>query len=115
MIHLLLQWNKVLRSRWFAPTLHILLFAITWITVFVQSESLLDGPARWGFTLLLILDFPISLVAYSAIWDNRLVYALSLWGILGTAWWYFVARWINGNSGKFEGSEPGEQPDERRG
>jgi hypothetical protein len=87
--------SKFLGSKWFPPTLHIVLFAITWLTDLAQSQPLLDGPARWGFALLFIADFPISLVAFSAMWDGRLVYALMLWGILGTVWWYFLGLWIH--------------------
>jgi hypothetical protein len=86
--------GSFMRSRWFAPTLHILLFAITWLLDLAQSQPLLDGPARFGFAVLFITDFPISLVAFSALWEGKLVYALLLWGILGTVWWYFAGIWI---------------------
>jgi hypothetical protein len=89
-MHLLLQRNKFLRSQWLAPTLHMLLFAITWLTAFAQAQPLLDGPASWGFFILSIIDFPISMVAFSKMWDGKMVYGLSLWGILGTVWWYFL-------------------------
>lgn len=94
-MHLLLGSKKFLRSRWFAPTLHILLFAITWLTDLAQSQPLLDGPARLGFAFLFIADFPISLVAFSAMWDGKLFYGLSLWGVLGTVWWYLLGVWIH--------------------
>jgi len=35
-------------------------------------------------------------VAFSALWDGRLVYGLVLWGTLGTAWWYLLGRLICG-------------------
>lgn len=89
-MHLLPQSRRFLRSEWLAPTLHIVVFAATWLTNLVQKEPLLDGPARWGFNLLFFADFPISVVAYSKMWDGRLFYGLSLWGVLGTAWWYFL-------------------------
>ena len=89
-MHLLPKSNKVLRSRWLAPTLHMFLFAITWLTAFAQARSVLEGPARFGFAILFIVDFPISVVASSKMWDGRLVYGLSLWGVLGTVWWYFL-------------------------
>jgi hypothetical protein len=76
--------KRFLRSRWFLPTLHIVLFGITWVTALVQSQALLDGAARWGFGLLFVADFPISLVAFSWMWDGRTAEALSFWGILGT-------------------------------
>jgi hypothetical protein len=98
--HLLLQPKKLLRLWWFPPTLHILLFAMTWLLSLVQASPLLDGPARWGFAALFIADFPISLVAFSKMWDGKLVYALSLWGIVGTAWWSFLGLWLNARSAK---------------
>lgn len=82
--------NKLLTWWWLAPTLHAVLFVTTWLTACVQAQSVLEGPARFGFAILFIVDFPISLVAFSKMWDGRLVYGLSLWSILGTAWWYFL-------------------------
>jgi hypothetical protein len=58
-------------------------------------QPLLDGPARWGFAILFIADFPISLVAFSAMWDERLILGLSLWGALGTAWWCVLGWWLD--------------------
>jgi len=93
-MRLLLGLRKSLRSRWLAPTLHIFLFATTWLTYVAQKEPLLDGPASWGFDLLFIADFPVALVAFSKLWDGHTTYALSLWGILGTASWYLLGVWI---------------------
>jgi len=93
-MHVPLGYKKLLHSRWFAPTLHILLFAITWLTDLAQSQPLLDGPARLGFAVLFICDFPISLVAFSAMWDGKLAFGLLLWGVLGSVWWYFLGLWI---------------------
>jgi len=90
-MHLLLRSK---RSLWFAPTLHILLFATTWLADLAQSQPLLEGVSRWGFALLFVADFPISLVAFSWLWDGRRVEALSFWGIFGTAWWYLIGLWI---------------------
>jgi|ERR1700756_3780633 hypothetical protein len=89
-MHSLQESKRFLRSEWLAPILHIGLFAITWLTYFVQNQPLFDGPSRWGFNVLFIVDLPISLVAFSKLWDGQLRYALSLWCILGTAWWYFL-------------------------
>ncbi|HEY1462207.1 MAG TPA: hypothetical protein VGF44_02175 [Terriglobales bacterium] len=81
------------RMVWF-PAVHVLLFAVTWGVAFTQSQPILDGPARWGFAILFIADFPISLVAFSTMWGEKLVWGLSLWGVLGTAWWCFIGLWI---------------------
>jgi len=90
--------QKVIRSsvqsRWFAPVLHAVLFGLTWLTAFVQPQPILDGPARWGFIVLFFGDFPVSVIGFSAIWDHKLVFGLLLWGIVGTAWWYFLGVWF---------------------
>ena len=86
--------KALLRSRWLPPVIHALLFAMTWLTNLAQSQPLLDGPSRWGFGILFVADFPISLVAFSWMWDGRIAEALSFWGILGTAWWYLLGVWI---------------------
>jgi hypothetical protein len=84
------ECKRFLRSDLLAPTLHTLVFALTWLIYFVQQEPLMDGPSRWGFAILFFSDFPISLVAFSKLWDGRFFYALSLWGTLGAAWWYLI-------------------------
>ena len=89
-MHLLQETRRFLRSEWLAPALHIGLFAITWLTYFLQNAPLFDGPSRWGFNVLFFADLPISVVAFSKFWDGQVLYALSLWGILGTMWWYFL-------------------------
>ncbi len=77
-------------TRWLAPTLHAILFVVIWLTAFHQSQPLLDGPSRWGIYLLLLIDFPISLVGFSLMWSQKFVLGLALWGVCGTLWWYFL-------------------------
>jgi hypothetical protein len=79
-----------------APVLHICLFALTWILFWMQPQPLLDGPSRWPFYVLALADFPISLVAFGAMFTSeaRMPYALAAWGVLGTIWWYFLGRLI---------------------
>lgn len=84
--------------------MHVFLFAITWLCALAQDKPLLDGRARWGFIFLFFADFPISVVGFSAMWDGRSIYGLLLWGIVGTAWWYFVGMWIQNLIGKFRGN-----------
>jgi hypothetical protein len=84
----------MLRSRWFAPALHVILFAATWALALGQPKPLLDGPARWSFLPLFFADLPISLFGFSAMWDGKWTYGIWLWAILGTIWWYFLGRWI---------------------
>src|SRR4051794_8921058 len=85
---------SLLRSRWFAPTLHVFLFATAWLCASFQSQPLLDGPARWGVYVLFFADFPISVIGFSLMWDGRQDEGLLLWGIVGTAWWYLIGLLI---------------------
>lgn len=81
---------RTLRSLWLFPSLHVLLFAATWLTAFVQPQPLLDGPARWGVCVLFFADLPVSVIAFSLMWDEKLIAGLLLWGLVGTAWWYLL-------------------------
>jgi hypothetical protein len=84
-----------LRSRWFAPTLHVFLFATMCLGTSFQSQPLLDGPApRWGFFVLFFADLPISVIGFSMMWDGKWNEGLLLWGVLGTAWWYLIGLLI---------------------
>jgi hypothetical protein len=85
---------SLLKSRWFAPALHALLFAITCLTALIQPQPILDGPARWSFMFLFLADLPFSVIGFSEIWDKRLVVGLLLWGTAGTAWWYMLGLWV---------------------
>ena len=86
--------TALLRSRWFAPILHAIFFAATWLAAHAQAKPLFDGPAHWGFDLLFLADLPISVFGFSMMWDGRWAYGIWLWGVLGTVWWYFLGRWI---------------------
>src|SRR2546421_3135056 len=79
-----------------APVMHVCMLVLTWVLFWVQPQPLLNGPARWPFALLFLADFPISAVAFGAMFtsDARLPYALAAWGTLGTLWWYFLGRLI---------------------
>jgi len=41
-------------------------------------------------------DFPISVVAFGVMFnsDTYVPYAIVAWGVIGTAWWYFLGRCI---------------------
>ena len=86
------------RPRFAAPALHVGLFAVTWILDWIQPQALANGPADWPFRVLFIADLPISLVAFGVMFnsDARFPYALAMWGILGTLWWYFLGRLMEG-------------------
>jgi hypothetical protein len=72
--------------------LHLCLFALTWVLFWIQPQPLAQGPADWPFRILFIADLPISIIAFGAMFnsDARFPLALALWGVLGTAWWYFL-------------------------
>jgi len=81
--------TNLLRPRWIAPSIHLLLFGVTlWIAMTHQSQPLFDGPAAFGFNVLLFADLPISIVAFSMMWDRHFTTAIALWGIFGTVQWY---------------------------
>jgi len=82
--------RNMTRFRWIAAGLHATLFAITGIIASVQPQPLRDGPARWGFAVLSIADFPISVIAFSMMWDKRLLPGLSIWAVIGTLEWYLL-------------------------
>ena len=86
--------RKTARFRWIASGLHTMMFAITWIIALVQPQPLLDGPARWGFAVLTIADFPISVIAFSMLWDKGLLLGLSVWATIGTLEWFFLGMWL---------------------
>jgi hypothetical protein len=84
--------HKLRRPRVFAPVLHVCLFALTWLLYWVQPQPLAQGPADWPFRILFVADLPISIIAFGMMFnsDARFPLALALWGVLGTAWWYFL-------------------------
>jgi hypothetical protein len=76
--------------KWLAPSIHLLLFGLTLlIAITHQSQPLFDGPAGPGFNVLFFADLPISVIAFSMMWDKHLVTGIALWGIVGTIQWYF--------------------------
>jgi hypothetical protein len=79
-----------------ASVLHGCLFAVTWILFWIQPQPLAQGPSDWPFRILFIADFPISLIAFGAMFtsDARFPYALAAWAVVGTLWWYFLGGLI---------------------
>ena len=78
------------KPRWIAPSIHLLLFGLTlWVAITHQSQPLFDGPAAFGLGILLFADLPISVIAFSMMWDKHFVSAITLWGVVGTIQWYF--------------------------
>ena len=82
--------RKIPRARFTAPALHLVLFGITWLLARISSQPILEGPASFPLGVLFFADFPISAIASSVMFMSaRLAwYAITLWGVLGTFWWY---------------------------
>jgi hypothetical protein len=74
---------------------------LTWFLFWMQPEPLLDGPSRWRFAVLFLVDFPISAIAFGAIFrsDAYFPYALVAWGLMGTGWWYFLGCLMDDRNG----------------
>jgi hypothetical protein len=89
--------------RVLAPVLHACLFAITWLVFWIQPQALAQGLADRPFRILFLADFPISLIAFGAMFrsDALFPYALALWGILGTIWWWFLGGLIEHRISRF--------------
>ncbi len=83
------QWRPV------AAFLHFVMFSVTWVLAWLQHQPLMDGPAAVPFFLLVFADFPFSMVPWGMMWGNHMASALVLWGVGGTAWWYFLAGLIS--------------------
>jgi hypothetical protein len=79
-----------------AEALHVFLFALTWTLYGIQQQPLLNGPSRWPFAIVFLTDFPISVVAFGAMFGGQphTLYFLTAWGVLGTLWWYFLGHLI---------------------
>ena len=76
--------------KWLAPSIHLLLFGLTLLIATThQSQPLFDGPAAPGVNVLFFADLPISVIAFSMLWDKHFVTGIALWGIVGTVQWYF--------------------------
>jgi hypothetical protein len=80
------------RARLVAPGIHFAVFALTWFLYWLQPEALLNGPSRWPFLVVFLVDFPISVIAFGAMFtsDALFPYAVVGWGVLGTLEWYFI-------------------------
>jgi hypothetical protein len=88
------------RARFTAPALHAILFAVACVLMWSSNKPIFDGPAGIPFGVLWVADLPISALAFSVMFTSAEHdwLAWSLWGILGTAWWYFlglsIEAWI---------------------
>lgn len=79
-----------------APIAHVLIFSI-WLLFWLQPQPLLDGPAGFPFAVIFVADFPISAIAFGVMFTSvaSVPYAVALWGIVGTLWWYFLGGLVD--------------------
>jgi hypothetical protein len=82
--------RTLLQARAIAPLLHVFLFALSWVPIYIHPQ--VRQPSFWVF-LLGVGDFPIFLLAGIALFhsDAWTPYALTAWLVLGTIWWYFLS------------------------
>ena len=80
---------RFLRARYFLPAVHALLYLAMWASYVRLNEGLADGITGLFFFILLVVDLPFSIVAFSMIWDGgrHAQIAVIAWGIGGTLWW----------------------------
>ena len=94
--------QKLPRVRIITAGLHALLFVTAALLLLFYSDgrAILERPAGVSILILGIADFPISLFAGEWLFFHteyaKLVW--SLWGAIGTIWWYFlglsIEAWI---------------------
>jgi hypothetical protein len=85
--------HRLLRARVVAPLLHVYLFALSWLPIFIRPK--VPVPTYWVYPLGLA-DFPISFLAGVALFrsDVWTPYALTAWLVLGTIWLYYLGLLI---------------------
>jgi hypothetical protein len=85
--------KSLLRAPVIAPVLHVFLFALSWLPIYIHPQ--VPQPSFW-VVLLVLADVPISLLAGAALWrsDAWTPYALTAWLVLGTIWWCFIGLLI---------------------
>jgi len=85
-----------------AAALHVFLFGLTGILYGIQQQPLLNGPSRLPFAIVFLADFPVSVVAFGAMFGGQrhALYYLAAWGVLGTLWWYFLGLLIQAKASR---------------
>lgn len=84
--------SNPIRVRLIVVVSHVVLFSLTWIACWRQTQPLANGPAFWPFSVLFLVDLPISAIASGIMWGKSgFLYGLILWGVLGTLWWYWLS------------------------
>jgi TolB protein len=89
--------NRLSEAKYLAPTLHAILFTTAWSLYAVSGQPMMDGLSALPFLLLMIADLPISFVAFGVLFSSTKYgpFAVVLWGVGGTLWWYWVGRSID--------------------
>jgi hypothetical protein len=87
------RMRSLLRARVVAPLVHVFLFALSWLPIFIHPK--VPQPSYWVF-LLGLADLPISFFAGVALFrsDAWTPYALTAWLVLGTIWWFYLGSLI---------------------
>jgi hypothetical protein len=87
------------------PILHLCACLVSMIGYVIPSLQ------NWGiaFTFILLLDLPISAVAYATAWKYPAIGIIWIF-VVGTLWWYLLSRGIELVFDKFIDRRPTEQP-----
>lgn len=74
------------------PVLHVFFSVVTLALYAISPQPLLEGPARFTFYILWVADFPISAMAFGAMYVSQhdAPYAAAGWAVVGTLWWYCI-------------------------
>lgn len=97
---------RIPRARITAPAVHACLFVVAY-AYWLLFERGAHHPGRFDLiTIIWIADLPVSVLAsyltlgigVSVVGRAQVAFAFILWGVLGTAWWFFlgisIETWI---------------------
>jgi hypothetical protein len=95
--------RKSLRAKYIASEIHALLFISMWVIYFVFSQPVMNGPSAFLFWTLLVVDLPISMIAFGVMFTSSQwgPVAAVLWGVLGTLWWLAIGFAIDARIRKY--------------
>ena len=88
--------RQLKRPRFFAPILHLTLFAVMIVAALKPDAfDVRGGLAGFAFWTLCLIDFPISIFGFGMMWsageaERSLAPALIIWAVLGTVWWFLL-------------------------
>ena len=84
------SFDYLSRYRLIPACSHLAICAIVWFAAAMDPRPVLDGVARWGIWLLTLVDFPLSVIAFSLMWDERRLLGGFVWSCGGTLLWYLL-------------------------